>query len=109
MWKFQRYKLILEYSNQRPVMFPPFNMLEHLCKFVYKYCQKCCGERCCKGHPEYQCISKPDSSSPHHSKSNLSLRHKKKILEKEDEKGTELVQALERKSFNKVLRSIKDI
>ena len=103
MWKFQRYKLILEYSNQRPVLFPPFNIFEHLCKVLYMCVQKCCGERCCEGNPDYQCMSKPDSSSPHRSRFNLSLRHKKKVLDKKDEeKGMQLVQALERKSFNKV-------
>ena len=97
MWKFQRYKLILEYRNQRPVMFPPFNMLEHFCKLVCICLQKCC-ERCCKQRrSDYKCVSKLAE------RTSLSLRHKKKIVDEKDKKAKELLLALERKSFNKVL------
>eukprot|EP00794_Sanderia_malayensis_P009473 gene9473-10461_t len=48
IWKFQRYHLIFEYSR-RPVLVPPFVMINHvisLCKHIYRKCKQ---KQCCRG------------------------------------------------------------
>lgn len=42
IWKFQRYQLIMEYTH-RPVLVPPFIIINHL-YLIYKACGR---PRCC--------------------------------------------------------------
>lgn len=49
IWKFQRYHLIMEYAN-RPVLVPPFIIINHL-HILYK---ACCERRCCTRRKKLQ-------------------------------------------------------